>query len=48
MLAAMMISEFGDAAAAFVGMVRKEARQGAVIDALLGELTAFSRETGHA
>lgn len=37
-----------DAAAAFIGMVRKEARQGAVVDALLGELTAFSRDTGHA
>lgn len=36
-----------DAAAAFVGMVRKEARQGAVVDALLGELIAFSKECGH-
>jgi hypothetical protein len=31
-----------DAAAAFVGMARKEARQGAVINSLLGELIAFA------
>jgi replication initiation protein RepC len=33
-----------DIAAAFVGMVRKEARQSAVVDALLGELIAASRK----
>lgn len=34
-------------AAAFIGMVRKEARQGAVLEALLGELMAFSRGGVH-
>lgn len=36
-----------DTAAAFLGMARKEARQGAVVDALLGELTAYSRGGSH-
>ena len=36
-----------DTAAAFIGMARKEARQGTVVDALLGELTAFSRRGSH-
>lgn len=32
-----------DVAGAFLGMVRKEVRQGAVVKALVGELTAFAR-----
>ncbi len=35
-----------DVGAAFVGMVRQEARLGAVVDSLLGELTAFDGRTG--